>query len=62
MNMTSELFRYSELSDVREYRRLSDVWMDFGFSFDAVPTIDTVLYFGVLELSEMNKDNIEIDR
>ena len=45
-----------------EYRRLSDVWMDFGFSFDAAPTIDTVLYFGVSELSEMNEDKIEIDR
>ena len=31
--------------------------MDFGFSFDAAPTIDTVLYFGVSELSEMNEDN-----
>ena len=40
----------------------SGVWMDFGFSFDAVPTIDTVLYFGVSELSEVNKDEIEIDR
>ena len=40
----------------------SDVRMDFGFSFDAVPTIDTVLYSGVLELSEMNEDKIEIDR
>ena len=60
--MTSELFRYSELSGVWKYRRLSDVWMDFDFSFDAAPTIDTVLYFGVLEMSEMNKDKIEIDR
>ena len=60
--MTSELFGYSELSDFRKYRRLSDVRMDFGFSFDAALTIDTVLYFGVSELSEMNKDKIEIDR
>ena len=39
-----------------------DVWTDFGFSFDAAPTIDTVLYFGVSELSEMNEDKIVIDR
>ena len=51
-----------ELSDVREYWRLLDVWMDFGFSFDAAPTIDTVLYFGVSEWSEMNEDKIKIDR
>ena len=62
LNVTSELFRCLELLDVREYRRLSDVRMDFGFSFDAAPTIDTVLYFGVSELSEMNKDKIEIDK
>ena len=60
--MTSELFGYSELSDIRKYRRLSDVWTDFGFSFDAAPTIDTVLYFRVLELLEMNEDKIKIDR
>ena len=36
--------------------------MDFGFSFDAVPIMDTVLYFGVSEMSEMNEDKIEIDR
>ena len=60
--MTSELFEYSELSSVQKYQRLSDVRMDFGFSFDAAPTIDTVLYFGVSEMSEMNKDKIEIDR
>ena len=60
--MASELFGYSELSDVWGYRRLLDVRMDFGFSFDAAPTIDTVLYFGVSELSEMNEDKIEIDR
>ena len=36
--------------------------MDFGFSFNAAPTIDTVLYFGVLEKLEMNEDKIEIDR
>ena len=60
--MTSELFGYLGLSDVREYQRLSDVRMDFGFSFDAAPTIDTVLYFGVSELSEMNEDKIEIDK
>ena len=52
----------SELSGVQEYQRLLDVRMDFGFSFDAVPTIDMVLYFGVSELSEMNEDKIEIDR
>ena len=62
LNVTSELFGYSEMSDVWEYWRLSDVQMDFGFSFDAAPTIDTVLYFGVSELSEMNKDKIKIDR
>ena len=62
LNVTSELFRYSELSDIRKYRRLSDVRMDFGFSFDAAPTIDTVLYFRVSKLSEMNEDEIEIDR
>ena len=62
LNVTSELFGYSELSGVRKYQRLLDVWMDFGFSFDAVPTIDTVLYFGVLEMSEMNKDKIKMDR
>ena len=60
--MTSELFGYSELLGVWKYQRLSDVWMDFGFSFDAAPTIDTVLYFGVSEMSEMNKDKIEMDR
>ena len=60
--MTSELFGYSELSGFRKYRRLSDVRTDFGFSFDTAPTIDTALYFGVLELSEMNEDKIEIDR
>ena len=69
--MTSELFgclelsevrEYRRLSDVQEYRRLSDVQMDFGFSFDAAPTIDSVLYFGVSELSEMNEDKIEVDR
>ena len=62
LNVTSELFGYSEMSDVQEYRRLSDVQMDFGFSFDAAPTINMVLYFGVSELSEMNEDKIEIDR
>ena len=36
--------------------------LDFGFSFDAAPTIDMVLYFGVSELLEVNKDKIEIDR
>ena len=41
---------------------MSDVRTDFGFSFDAAPTIDTVLYFRVSELSEMNEDKIEIDR
>ena len=62
LNVTSELFGYSELLDVREYQRLSDVQMDFGFSFNAAPTIDMVLHFGVSELSEMNNDEIEIDR
>ena len=57
--MTLELFGYLELSGVWKYQRLSDVHMDFGFSFDATPTIDTVLYLGV---SEMNEDKIEIDR
>ena len=56
------IFGYSEMSNVWGYQRLSDVWMDFGFSFDAAPTIDMVLYFGVSELSEMNEDKIEIDR
>ena len=37
-------------------------YTDVGFSFDAAPTIDTVLYFGVSELSEMNEDKIKIDR
>ena len=60
--MTSELFGCSELSDAQKCRRLSDVQKDFGFSFNAAPTIDTVLYFGVLEMSEMNEDKIEIDR
>ena len=62
LNVTSELFGYSELSGFRKYRRLSDVRMDFGFSFDTAPTIDMVLYFGVSELSEMNEDTIVIDR
>ena len=60
--MTSELFRCSELLGVRKYQRLLDIQMDFGFSFDAVPTIDTVLYFTVSEMSKMNEDKIEIDR
>ena len=30
--------------------------MDFGFSFDAAPTIDMVLYFGVLEMLAMISD------
>ena len=29
---------------------------DFGFSFDAVPTIDTVLYFRV----EMKEDRVDL--
>ena len=62
LNVTLELFRYSELSGFQKYQRLLDVRTDFGFSFDAAPTIDTVLYFGVSELSEMNEDKIEIDR
>ena len=69
--MTSELFgclelldvwKYWRLSDVWEYWRLSDVQTDFGFSFGAAPTIDTVLYFRVSEMLEMNEDKIEIDR
>ena len=62
LNVTLELFRGSELSNVWMCQRLLDVQMDFGFSFDAVPTIDTVLYFGVSEISEMDEDKIEIDR
>ena len=62
LNVTSELFRCSELSDVWKYWRLSDVRMDFGFSFDAAPTIDMVLYFRVSDMSEMNEDKIKIDR
>ena len=62
LNVTLELFGCLELSGVRKYQRLLDVWMDFGFSFDAAPSIDTVLYFGVLEMSEMNEDKIKIDR
>ena len=54
------MFGCLELSGVWKCRRLLDVRMNFGFSFDAAPTIDTVLYFGVLEMSEMNKDKIEI--
>ena len=60
--MTSELFGCSELSGVQKYQRLSDVRMDFGFSFDVAPTIDMVLYFGVSEMSEMKENKIEIDR
>ena len=30
--------------------------MDFGFSFDAAPTIDTVLYFRV----EMKEDGVDL--
>ena len=52
----------SELSGVRKCRRLLGVQMDFDFSFDAAPTIDTVLYVGVSEMSEMKEDKIEIDR
>ena len=62
LNLTLELFGCSELSGVRKYRRLLDVWTDFGFSFDTAPTIDMVLYFGVSKMSEMNEDKIEIDR
>ena len=62
LNVTSELFGYLELSGVQKYRRLSDIQTDFSFSFDAAPTIDTVLYFGVSEMSDMNEDKIEIDR
>ena len=60
--MTSELFRCLELLGVWKCRRLSDVRTDFGFSFDAALTIDTVLYFRVSEMSEMNEDKIKIDR
>ena len=62
LNVTLELFGYSELLGVRKYQRLLDVQTDFGFSFDAAPTIDTVLYFRVSEMSEMNEDKIKIDR
>ena len=62
LNVTLELFGDSELSDVWKCRRLSGVQMDFGFSFDAAPTIDTVLYFRVSEMSEMDEDKIMIDR
>ena len=62
LNITSELFRGSELSDVRKYWRCSDVQTNFGFSFDAAPTIDMVLYFRVLEMSEMDEDKMKIDR
>ena len=62
LNVTLELFGYSELSGLWRYRSWSDVRTDFGFSFDAAPTIDTVLYFGVSEWSEMNEDKIEIAR
>ena len=49
LNVTSELFGDLEISEYWKYwkyRRWSGVQTDFGFSFDAVPTIDTVLDFG----------------
>ena len=60
--MTLELFGGSELLNVWKCRRLLDVRTDFGFSFDAAPTIDMVLYFGVSKMLEMDKDKIKIDR
>ena len=62
LNVTLELLKFLELSDVQKYWTLSDVQTDFGFSFDAAPTIDMVLYFGVSERLEMNEDKIKIDR
>ena len=50
LNTSSELFGGSEVSDVQKYWRLSDFQMDFGFSFDAAPTIEMDLYFRVLEM------------
>ena len=38
----SELARVLEVS---EMSGLDGVWIEFGFSFDAMPTIDMVLYF-----------------
>ena len=34
-----------DIRDVRVSLEMDGIQMDFGFSFDAVPTIDTVLYF-----------------
>ena len=44
--MTSELFGCLELLGVWKYRRVSDVQKDFGFSFNAAPTIDIVIESG----------------
>ena len=44
--MTLELFEYLEISEVSELLEVVSVRMDFGFSFDAMLTIDTVLDFG----------------
>ena len=38
----------SELDRVSEMPEMDRIWTDFGFSFDAVPTMDMVLYFGGL--------------
>ena len=53
------IFRVVGCLEVLEVVGCSD---GFGFSFDAVPTLYMVLYFGVSEMSEMNEDKIERDR
>ena len=35
------------MSEMLDLDRVGGVQMDFGFSFDAAPTVDTVLYFRV---------------
>ena len=42
--MWSELDRVSELPEMSEMPEMDGVQTDFGFSFDAAPTIDMVLY------------------
>ena len=37
--------RVSELLEMLEMSEMDGVLTDFGFSFDAAPTIDTVLHF-----------------
>ena len=44
--MTLELFGDLEISEVSELLEVVSVQMDFGFSFGAMLTIDTVLDFG----------------